>query len=247
MLSQQQINQFFDQGFLIFEDMFSHAEIKEMLHYFDHLQNMALLCKETTTTAAGTNFVMTGPRIDRIVWCAGECPELLEISQDPRILAPVSELLGSTEVVQLICQAHYKLPGDNLSFQWHQDSNNREEGTSLWTDINGKGSFVQTAIAIDQMTENNGPIMFVPGSSKQGHIDLIQHPERFNSETAKIVTPLLNPGTAIMFHPWVIHGSTANQSEKPRRVFINGYAYPGANRKTYPGCGTGRTTIYEGE
>jgi ectoine hydroxylase-related dioxygenase (phytanoyl-CoA dioxygenase family) len=48
-------------------------------------------------------------------------------------------------------------------------------------------------------------------------------------------------GSVLFFGPYAIHGSTPNESAVPRRVLINGYAYPGANGRVYPGEGSGRT------
>jgi len=42
-----------------------------------------------------------------------------------------------------------------------------------------------------------------------------------------------------LFGSYTIHGSEVNNSNKPRMVFINGFAYPGANRRKYPGDGAG--------
>jgi hypothetical protein len=47
-------------------------------------------------------------------------------------------------------------------------------------------------------------------------------------------------GSVLLFGPYAVHGSTANTSSQPRRVLINGYAYPGANGRVYPGEGSGR-------
>lgn len=61
----------------------------------------------------------------------------------------------------------------------------------------------------------------------------------FDVKTAVALT--MKPGDVAFFHPYSIHGSQPNNSNGPRRVFINGFAYPGANKKKYPGRGTGRT------
>jgi hypothetical protein len=39
-------------------------------------------------------------------------------------------------------------------------------------------------------------------------------------------------------HPLLIHGSWANKSAQSRRMFINGFSYPGANHSPYPGVGS---------
>ena len=144
---------------------------------------------------------------------------------------------------QLINQAHFKIPGDNVAFPWHQDSENRGYGKPGWKDVNGRGSFVQQAIAIDDVTEENGPLKFIPGSCKLGHLGLLSRSKEerrtlFNPDDA--VTGIMKAGSVALFNPYVIHGSEPNRSQKPRRVFINGYAYPGANSRTYLGRGAGR-------
>jgi hypothetical protein len=50
----------------------------------------------------------------------------------------------------------------------------------------------------------------------------------------------MKPGTTIFLHPFTIHGSRPNLSNRSRRVFINGYCYPGANHRVYPGAQAGR-------
>jgi hypothetical protein len=47
-------------------------------------------------------------------------------------------------------------------------------------------------------------------------------------------------GGVLLFGPYTFHRSLPNRSSRPRRVFINGYAAPGANRRVYPGEGAGR-------
>ena len=44
----------------------------------------------------------------------------------------------------------------------------------------------------------------------------------------------------VVFGPYTFHASDPNVSEGPRRALINGYACPGANRRIYPGRGSGR-------
>jgi hypothetical protein len=43
-----------------------------------------------------------------------------------------------------------------------------------------------------------------------------------------------------MFGPYTFHRSLPNRSQSARRVFINGYAHPGANWRLYPGSEAGR-------
>ena len=145
---------------------------------------------------------------------------------------------------QLINQAHFKLPGDGVRFPWHQDSAHRRYGGREWRDINGRGSYVQTVTAIDDVTLDNGPLRFVRDSAQLGHVTLpaggdAELPSQL-IDPEKIETPTMKAGDVLMFGPYVFHSSEPNRSSRPRRVFINGFAYPGANSRVYPGTGSGR-------
>ncbi|MBT8077568.1 MAG: phytanoyl-CoA dioxygenase family protein, partial [Gammaproteobacteria bacterium] len=63
------------------------------------------------------------------------------------------------------------------------------------------------------------------------------HP-RFHEERAVTITA--QPGDTLFFGPYTAHASFENNSDHYRRVLINGFASPGANRRDYPGAGVGR-------
>jgi ectoine hydroxylase-related dioxygenase (phytanoyl-CoA dioxygenase family) len=137
-------------------------------------------------------------------------------------------------------------------FDWHQDISHRDKGNGTWRDVNGLGSFVQTIIVLDEMTPDNGPLLFIPGSARLGRIEFDGHdPERAPGPPAPlramdVVTIVARPGDTLFFGPYTAHASFENRSDRYRRVLINGYASPGANRRLYPGSGTGRRLIAPG-
>jgi ectoine hydroxylase-related dioxygenase (phytanoyl-CoA dioxygenase family) len=243
-LTTAQVTDFFEKGYFVLPGLFHAQEVQEILEAFDRLQAVAKQLR-STQVYKGTQFVVEGDRIDRIVWMGAMEPRLLEFSADPRYLAPASQLLYSLTMDQLICQGHYKLPGDSVKFDWHQDSQHRGFGTPDWEDLNGRGSYVQTLMALDEIDLDNGPVIFVPYTTHWGHIGLenVADPSQFFDTQEPVPVPM-KPGDVAFFHPYSIHGSVPNRSSKPRRVFINGYAYPGANKKQYPGEGSGRRLTY---
>ena len=89
-------------------------------------------------------------------WAGGTEPELLAIGNDERLTRPAADLLESSAMEQLLSQAHFKRPHDGVTFGWHQDIQHRDKGNDTWSDLNGRGSFVQTLIAIDDMTADSG-------------------------------------------------------------------------------------------
>jgi hypothetical protein len=217
-----------------------------MLEAFDRLEAVARKLP-ATAMFRGSQFVIDRdgdetPSIRRIVWCGGAEPVLSEYGTDARLLRMASVLLGSWEMYQLINQAHFKRPGDGVEFPWHQDSSHRRYGGHEWRDVNGLGSYVQIVVALDEVTPENGPIMLAPGSCKLGHLGLAPDGALPAGlvDADKVVAPTLTPGSALLFGPYTLHRSLPNRSDSPRRVFINGFAYPGANSRTYPGAGAGR-------
>jgi ectoine hydroxylase-related dioxygenase (phytanoyl-CoA dioxygenase family) len=241
-LTEQQIRQFFETGFVVLPRLFERHEVRRIGRAFERLQQIAAGLRETTDIE-GSRFVVEGARTQRIVWCNAVAPELERWCSDPRLLEPVFQLLevpgepALGHVVQIICQAHLKLPGDGVGFPWHQDAQHRRYGSAEWVDVNRRGSYVQTALAVDEMTVDNGPLLFVPDSCRDGALPLEEVERRAQAGPRFVLTA--EPGSVVFFGPYTIHGSEPNRSEQPRRAWINGYACPGANRRPYPGCGLG--------
>lgn len=250
--------QFFEQGWLVLPRLFSPEEIERIRAAFDRLHTRAQKLR-TTQLHAGAYFVLEDRGVDpvviqRIVWAGGAEPDLLALSADTRLVGPALQLLGSDQCEQLLCQAHFKMPGDGVSFDWHQDIQHRDKGPGSWCDLNGRGSYVQTILLVDDMTLDNGPLKFIPRSGVRGEASgrlssssydygTPMGPDHARTEfdVEQAVTVTGRAGDVLFFGPYAIHGSMANGSPFPRRVLINGYAFPGANGRVYPGEGACRT------
>jgi ectoine hydroxylase-related dioxygenase (phytanoyl-CoA dioxygenase family) len=256
-LSPELIHQYFHTGWIVQEDVFNSEEIKKIKKCYEDILQIARELKSTQMYQ--NSYFVLGERNDqtivkRVVWACGVAPYLKEIARDPRLTGPVSQLLDSREFDQLLCQAHFKIPQDGLVFAWHQDIQHRDKGPGTWTDIDGKGSYVQTALVIDDMHEDNGPLIFVPESSQWGKVDFGDHdydkpsfqqkyPSQFDPKNT--VTISAKAGSVLYFGPYTAHASFENCSKESSRVLINGYAYPGANHRNYPGSGLGEKIILE--
>ena len=244
MLTEAQQHEFWSEGYVVLRATFTAAEIAAMDQAFRRLEVRAQgLCGPTLVE--GSLFVVErrpeAPlRIERIVWCGGAEPDLGQIGRSPKLIVAVAQLLGDTEMDQLINQAHIKNPGDGVAFHFHQDSYHRRYGSELFSDVNGRGSFVQALTAVDAMTPENGGLWVVPKSHLAGHIPTSDGRLPDGSFDRAAAVPLeLAAGDTVLFGPFTVHGSGANAGRTPRRVFINGFCSPGANRREYPGAGTG--------
>jgi ectoine hydroxylase-related dioxygenase (phytanoyl-CoA dioxygenase family) len=250
-LSDDEIHAFFDVGWIVRRALFGADEVARMRACFDELERIASELPETGLHR-GSYFVLAeknGMRvINRVVWAGGSQHYLLDVGSDARLTVPCAQLLQSEAMDHLLNQAHFKRPRDGVTFGWHQDIQHRDKGNGTWTDVNGRGSFVQTIIALDEMTPDSGPLQFMPGSTKWGRVELgagAEHGELGASKPAQFreqdaVTVAARPGDTLFFGPYTAHASFENTSNRYRRVLINGYAFPGANARVYPGNGAGR-------
>jgi hypothetical protein len=257
-LRADEVRDFFEVGWITRRGLFRIDEVARMRACFDELEQIASGMTDTGLHG-GSHFVLGEKNgrqvIERVVW-AGSCqPYLLEIGNDPRLTAPCAQLLSSTAMDHLLSQAHFKRPGDGVIFGWHQDIRHRDKGNGSWTDVNGKGSFVQTVLVLDEMTPDSGPLLFIPGSSTWGRLDFGDRdydspcpspamPARFRIEDAVAISA--QPGDTLFFGPYTVHASFENTSKHYRRILINGYASPGANHRDYPGDGAGRRVAFRG-
>ena len=166
MLTDEQTREFHDTGWIVIESLFDAAEVLRMIQCFEALEAMAA-DMPGTGLRDGAYFVLGEKNnekvIKRVVWAGGCQPYLLTIGADPRLTGPASRLLGSPQMEQLLCQAHFKRPNDGVVFGWHQDIQHRDKGNGTWREVNGKGSFVQTLIVLVEMSEDSGPIHLIPG------------------------------------------------------------------------------------
>jgi len=251
-LTPAELRHYHQDGYLILPDLFSRQELAEMAGAAERLRavgrEIAAGLPEVEDGAgerkiehAGSQFVFGGSngstRLLRVVWAGGCEPAFLACGRDARLTSVVGQLLGSSRAVHLLNQLHAKYPHDGLEFEPHQDSEHRRYGTPEWRDVGGRGSYVQTVVAIDDSTPDNGPLIFYPGSGRQGHLDPAAVRSEYRDRPG--VPALLTAGSAAFFGPYVVHRSEENRGGSPRRIAINGFALPGANSRAYFGSGTG--------
>ncbi|MCB9670260.1 MAG: phytanoyl-CoA dioxygenase family protein [Alphaproteobacteria bacterium] len=228
-------------GFAVVRGALTAGEMARVAAAFDRLEAQARRIAAGEPEPEGASFVLDPDpfRLHRVVWAGGADADLAALGAHPAFLRLAAASLGSPEVVQIIQQAHFKLPGDEVAFGWHQDASNRRYGTPLWDDRDGQGTYVQIGLAVDPMTLENGPLRMVRGSHRLGFVADPETGEIPGLPDLPIDDVLLEPGDLAVFGPFVIHGSGPNRSSVPRRLFLQGYTLPGVNHRVYPGCGTG--------
>jgi hypothetical protein len=171
------------------------------------------------------------PLVRMVQWPSYHQSVLNAVRLDPRFAAILEPLIGS-DLKQIINQVHWKAPGVLGDFAWHQDSRFRKPDSAY---RNLATSYVQTGLAIDPHTPESGCMRFIPGSHRQGDLDLDTETEVLGTSLSDAslaaaglsagdaVDAILDPGDLVLFSPFVVHGSGHNQSGHQRRLYINGY------------------------
>jgi hypothetical protein len=159
--------------------------------------------------------------IRRVTYPYLASPIIDQMRRHQGIIGVVKQILGN-DVVQIVNQINFNHPGrQGQGWGWHQDYRFRRPGMT-----NFPHTYLQTLVAIDPVTTENGGVRLIPGSVNLGplKLDIEQDTAEQQFDPKLTVTPQLKPGDMAIFGPYTIHGSTPNRSNAPRRVFINGFA-----------------------
>lgn len=163
-------------------------------------------------------------------------PEYTALAHDPRLLRPAQQLLArDLYLYQFKINAKLGFSGDGWA--WHQDY-------IAWkiADDLPAPRLINFTVFLDPVNEFNGPIVFVPGSHRDGllrddrgagrrseqHLDpddIALSPEHMCAlvERYGMYSPKGEAGTVVIFHPEIVHGSAANLSPYARRLVIATY------------------------
>jgi ectoine hydroxylase len=210
-LTQEQLEQFDRDGYLFFPGLFSAGEVKALTDEVPALfaQRRPENIREKDSDAVRTNFAahMYNPVFARL-------------GRHPRMIEPVKQLFGE-DVYMHQFKINGKVAFDGDLWQWHQDY-----GTWQADDQMPEARAMNIAIFLNEVTEFNGPLMFIPGSHKLGVVEA-EHDRSTTSyplwtinhdtirklvERGGLVAPKGPAGSMIMFHGCLVHASTANLS-----------------------------------
>lgn len=149
-------------------------------------------------------------------------PGLHDVLWNPRFLVAARQLLGNVPVRFWHDQLFCKPPKKGGVVAWHQDY-------SYWTRTRPL-AHLTCWCGLDDSTEKNGCLQYVPGSHRWGLLDKpalagdMMGIENFltpaQREQFKPVFVETKAGEAIFHHPLTLHGSGENKSEQPRRAFV---------------------------
>jgi ectoine hydroxylase len=215
-LSPAQLDQFDREGYLFFPGQFSAAETNGLIDAVPELYSRreAYNVREKGKDAVRTNFA-----------AHMYSEPFARLARHPRMVKPVEDLLGEKLYMHQF-KINGKMAFEGDVWQWHQDY-----GTWLNDDLMPTERAMNVAIFLDDVTEHNGPLMFIPGSHRKGVVQakhdlsttsyplwvvdnalISQLVERSGGKSGGIVSPKGPAGSMILFHSCLVHASGSNLS-----------------------------------
>lgn len=215
-LTPEQLRQFEEEGYLFFPDCFSEEE-------------MAFLRREATE-------VLSHPRpeirteksgVPRTAFAVHRYNAGFEtMARDPRMVEPLEQIFGEQVYMhQFKINAMSAFTGE--TWQWHQDF-------PSWQRFDGmpEPRAMNVAVFLDEVKPINGALMLIPRSHRHGALPdafddmTTSHPGWYLTpqtvtemvEKGGIVAPTGRPGSMLMFHANLAHGSPPNMTPFPRRI-----------------------------
>lgn len=140
-------------------------------------------------------------------------PFIQALSKDKRLMEIVSLYYGHENYELETQQYYFHLPGDPDEFAWHSDERFRPGVGNL---------YLQTAILVDDWTEENSAVEFIPGSHKQSFTNAGDL-RTFIRGDRRGIRLLGQAGDVLTWSNTVVHGSERNQADYPRQYFMNGF------------------------
>ena len=144
---------------------------------------------------------------------------LNDIRVDKRMRAIVHMFLGD-EVRQINNQIYFREQADLDTFAWHRDTIFRESHvftSDLATD------YLQTVIAVDDITEDNSPVEFIQGSHKWPTFEDPKNLRVFERGEHGGKKYTAKKGDMMVWSVMIVHGSEENESTDSRMTYMNGF------------------------
>ncbi len=233
-ITDEQVRSYREDGFLLLPQVFTADEVELM-----KAQLPGLYAEDSPARVLekGTNLV-------RSVYGSHATNEVFgRLVRDPRILQPSVRLLGGDVYVhQFKVNAKRAFGGD--IWEWHQDY-------IFWLKEDGmpENRVVNAVVFLDEVTEFNGPLLFIPGSHQTGVMDpgarkgdgaadgpswaadvaadlsytLTREMIEDQVRARGIVAPKGPAGSVLYFDANVAHGSAPNMSPFDRALVLVTY------------------------
>jgi len=224
-LSEQQVARFQRDGYLIFPELFSKAEIAVL-----RAETARLSALETETVirerTGGVRSIFRVHEDDGATRSAA----FRALVRTPRVLHPAMQALGTDELYVYHTKINTKPAIEGTVWMWHQDYGSWQRDGCPRPDM---GTF---AVMMTDSVEMNGALYVIAGSHRRGRIEPYYDESTSYKfwavpkkeiiavlEGSKPPVPIIGPaGTAVLFHCNLLHASGHNLSAEDRwHIYIS--------------------------
>lgn len=213
ILSNEQIEQFHRDGFLLVRGMYSTDEVQAISDWteevagFPEVPGKYMMYFEKSQ-ADGSRILC---RIENFVPYHEGFSKLITAR---RMQLAVSELFGQ-EAVLFKDKINFKMPGGD-GFREHQDV---QAGWDEFADLH-----ITAMIAVDETNEANGSLEMIAGMHRQGVLGTMWAPlTDADTDHVEYTAVHCQPGDAVFFDSYAPHRSHPNRTDQARRVLYITY------------------------
>ncbi|MFT5086697.1 MAG: ectoine hydroxylase-related dioxygenase (phytanoyl-CoA dioxygenase family) [Candidatus Latescibacterota bacterium] len=235
-LSQDQLDFFEENGYLVLENLFSPEEVKALQHESDYLLELMLNSSLMHQRLSGRLDWLQTSQDAQVVRKIQPVNDLslafTKTIADQRIVDPLRQIMGEKPVL-MEEKLNYKQPlpqkVEGLPIKELDDYFPVHNDWAYYAAQNYPQSVLSSALLLDECTPNNGPLRIWPGSHKK-HLEHERMENGLQINPALIdhgggIDMLAPAGTFMIFHVLVVHNSRPNTSGRPRRLMIYSH-YP---------------------
>lgn len=229
MLTAADRERFRSEGYLLVRDLVPADAIAAMASDVDrwidesrgHVANYGEMARGKLRFDLEAGHSAERPRLRRVANPADIAEAYRRVLWEGPVVAGVAALIGP-DVKFHHCKLNLKLPGMETYVDWHQDHP---------FDPHTNDDMLAVLVMIDDAIEENGCLQVVPGSHRERHTHY--DGDTFTgaiapaaaAELARRAVPLPGrAGDAVIIDTWMVHGSAANRTDRPRRLLICDYS-----------------------
>lgn len=217
-LTSQELSSLDRNGFLVISDRFSGQEVNAIRSRLPHLISQShpgnIVERSSGVVRTTMGLHLRDPLFAKLVG-------------HPRLIQPAQQIYSEPFYAQQV-KVNVKAAFTGEVWQWHYDFATHREQDGV-----PKPLALNLHIFLDDVTEFNGPLYFIPASHKAG-----EHAASFDTTTTSyplwvvdqdtirrladkngLVAATGRAGTVLIFHDMLVHGSPSNLSPWDRSIF----------------------------
>jgi phytanoyl-CoA hydroxylase len=223
MISDSDVARYRRDGFIVVPDVLSATDIADLRRVTDEFVEASRSAREHTDVFdLEPGHTAAQPRLRRIKTPHLHHPVYARMVRHPQIVAVLQKLWGPNVRFDL-SKLNLKAAGFGSPVEWHQD-------WAFYPHTND--DVLATGILLDDCSEENGPMLMIPGSHRGRMYD--HHSDGMfcgaitgelnQIDFSKAVPMTGTAGSMSIHHARILHGSAQNRSAKQRRLLLFEFA-----------------------